>query len=58
MSKDKLATILGILTSLCTAYAVLDIDTLNFSLASTYFKLVIIGIPAITGYFSTIKSKK
>ena len=56
--KDKLATILGILTSLCTAYAVIDIDSLNFNLFNTYFKLFIIGVPAVTGYFSTIKSKK
>ena len=58
MCKDKQATILGILTSLCTAYAVLDVDTINFHLISTYFKLAIIGIPAIQGYFSTIKTKK
>lgn len=58
ISKNAWATILGVLTTLCTAFAVIDIDTLDFKSINTYFKLFIIGVPALTGYFSTIKSKK
>lgn len=52
------ATLLGIMTSLATAYAVLDVDALDFHSAKTYFKLAIIGLPALGGYVSTIKSKE
>lgn len=54
---DNIATIMGITTSLCTAYAVLDVDALDFASVKTYFKLAIIGLPAVGGYMSTIKSK-
>jgi hypothetical protein len=55
---DRLATIMGLLTSLATAYAILDVDALDFHSAKTYFKLLIIGIPAVGGWMSTIKSKE
>lgn len=57
MTKDRLATLLGLLTSLCTAYAVLDIDALDFTKVKTWIKLIIIGLPAVGGYVSTIKDK-
>ena len=53
-----LATIFGIATSLCTAYAVLDFDALDFSMAKTWFKLVVVGLPAIGGYMSTLSKPK
>ncbi len=54
--KDKLATILGLLTSLCTAWAVIDFST--FDIKKDWIKLIIIGMPAIGGYVSKIKSKE
>lgn len=56
VSKDLLATILGIGTSLCTAYAVIDFST--FDIKKDWMKLIIIGLPAIGGWYSEIKSKK
>jgi hypothetical protein len=55
---DYAATIMGLLTSLATAYAILDVDTLDFHNFKTYFKLFVIGIPAVGGWISTIKSKE
>ena len=55
---DYAATIMGLLTSLATAYAILDVDALDFHNFKTYFKLFIIGIPAVGGWMSTIKSKE
>tara|TARA_R110000868_G_scaffold349147_1_gene610451 strand:- start:380 stop:571 length:192 start_codon:yes stop_codon:yes gene_type:complete len=58
LNASSLATIFGIATSICTALAVVDLDTLNFSLVSTYFKLIILTLPAIGGYMSTITKPK
>jgi len=53
--KNNLATLFGVMTSLSTAYAIIDFDSLNFHLPTTYIKLLIIGVPAVTGYFSQLK---
>lgn len=58
LNGNALATILGLFTSLCTAYAVLDIDTLDFHVFKTYFKLFVIGMPAVGGYMSTLIKPK
>lgn len=55
---DYIATAMGLLTSLATAYAILDVDALDFHSFKTYFKLFVIGIPAVGGWMSTIKSKE
>lgn len=52
---DLTATILGLLTSITTALAVVDLDALDYTLVSTYFKLAILCLPAIGGYLSTVK---
>lgn len=52
---DLISTIFGILVSLATAYAVIDFDT--FNIRRDWIKLIIIGLPAIAGYFSEIKRK-
>lgn len=58
LNASALATIFGIATSICTALAVVDLDALDFSLPSTYFKLIILLLPAIGGYMSTITKPK
>lgn len=52
LNGSMLATILGALTSVCTAWAVIDFDNFNFS--KDWIKLIIIGLPALGGYMSTI----
>lgn len=51
---NALATILGIATSIATALSVVDLDALNYHLVSTYFKLLVLALPAIGGYMSTL----
>lgn len=57
MSNDNKATWLGIITSVVMATAVLDWDTLDFTLPSTYFKILVLALPALGGTVSTIKEK-
>lgn len=57
INNDHKSTILGVLTSLVMATAVLDWDTLDFTLPSTYFKILVLALPAIGGTISTIKPK-
>ena len=47
------ATILGIITALATAYAVIDFNT--FDIKKDWFRLVVIGLPVIGGFVSRIK---
>ena len=56
-TRNYLATLLGIATSVCTAWAVVDFDALDFHNVKTYFKLIVIGLPAVGGYLSVIKDK-
>lgn len=56
LNRNALATILGAITSLCTAYAVIDFST--FDIKKDWFKLVVIGMPALGGYMSSINKKK
>lgn len=53
---DHLATLLGAATSICTAFAVIDIYTIDIK--KDWFKLIVIGVPALGGYVSTIKPMK
>jgi predicted tellurium resistance membrane protein TerC len=54
----KLATLFGLLTTICTALAVFDIDTLDFENPKTYIKLAVVILPAIGGYMSTLTKPK
>lgn len=58
MNNNNKATLLGILTSVILAVSVLDWDSLDFTLPSTYIKILAIVLPAIGGSISTIKPKK
>jgi ABC-type enterobactin transport system permease subunit len=53
---SKLATIFGALTTVCTAWAVLDLNT--FDIKKDWLKLVIIGMPALGGYMSSLNKPK
>ena len=57
MNNNNKATLLGILTSVVMATAVLDWDTLDWHLPSTYFKVLVLALPALGGTVSTIKTK-
>jgi len=57
MNNDNKATLFGIITSVVMATAVLDWDSLDFHLPSTYFKILVLALPAIGGTVSTIKPK-
>ncbi len=58
MNNRKKATVLGILTSVATALTFIDIDKLDWSLPSTYLKLIVIILPAIGGGASEISVRK
>lgn len=53
--RNHITTFFGVLTSLCTAYGIIDFN--SFDIKKEWIKLVIIGIPAIGGYFTILKSK-
>lgn len=52
-AKSKTATFLGLATAICTAFAVIDFST--FDIKKDWFKLIVIGLPAVGGYMSTLK---
>lgn len=56
LNGNFLATAAGALTSVCTAWAVIDFD--NFDIKKDWFKLIVIGLPALGGYMSTINKPK
>lgn len=56
LSGNALATMLGIGTSLCTAYAAIDFATFDFK--KEWYKLIVIGLPALGGYVSTLNKPK
>ena len=58
LSKGKQATILGILTSIFTALTLVDLDKLDYTLPSTWVKLLVIVLPAIGGSISSVNSRK
>ena len=54
---DILATVLGLLTSVCTALVVIDFNTFDIKNPNDILKLIVISMPAIGGYMSKIKQK-
>jgi len=58
LNNSNKSTILGVLTSIVMATAVLDWDALDYSLPSTYFKILTLALPAIGGTMSEIKEKQ
>lgn len=49
------ASVLGFITSLCTAYQVIDYDTFDVTKKSNILKLFAVSLPAIGGLLSSIK---
>lgn len=49
-----LASVLGVLTSACTAWAVIDFSTFDFSNKNNWVKLVVLALPAIGGFLSSV----
>ena len=54
-NRSGIATVLGLLTSLYSSLVLVDLDTLNYSLPSTYMKLLGLILPAIGGFVSEVK---
>lgn len=52
------ATIGGLITSVCTAAALIDFDTFDWSKTSDKLKLIVIVMPAIGGWLSEFKPTK
>ena len=52
-----IATILGLLTTVATAIAIIDFNTFNFKNTNDIMKLFVIAMPAIGGYMSQLKEK-
>lgn len=50
--RNHIATIGGLITSIGVAYQVIDINT--FDIKKDWFKLIILALPAIGGYLSSI----
>jgi len=53
--KSKIATILGLLSAVFTAVAIIDFKEFSFNNPSDLMKLFVVVIPAIGGWVSTIK---
>lgn len=53
-----IATVLGLLTSIATAMAVIDFDTFDFNKKGDLIKLFVVVMPAIGGYVSQIKNNQ
>lgn len=57
--KSNAATYFGALTSVAVAFAVIDIDAIQLNTYTDYiklgFKLFVIGMPALGGYYSQLK---
>ena len=54
-ARSYAASIMGILTSLATAYAVIDFAT--FDIKTDWFRLLVIGLPALGGMMSSVNQK-
>ncbi len=57
-NRGRMATILGVLTSLVTALALVDFDSLDYTSINTWIKILILALPAIGGTVSEVKDAK
>lgn len=55
--KDRIATVLGFLSSIATALVVIDFDTFDIHKTNDVMKLFVVVMPVIGGYFTTLKVK-
>lgn len=56
--RSKLATLLGILTTLTSALVLIDFDAFRVTSVNDWLKLAVVLLPAIGGYVSEIKEVK
>ena len=56
--RDYAATGFGSLTSLVTALALIDFNTIDLTKPNDVIKLLVLALPAIGGHFSTVKEIK
>jgi hypothetical protein len=54
-ARNIFATVLGLLTSACTALAVIDFETFDIHSFKDQFRVFVILMPAIGGYISKLK---
>ncbi len=54
-NKSRLVTILGVLSSLATALAIINFNTFDWNKKNDLMNLFIVAMPVIGGYFTTIK---
>jgi hypothetical protein len=57
-TRNNLATFLGWSTTIVTALALIDFDTLDYNSVNTYVKLAVTLLPAIGGHLSEVKGKE
>ena len=55
--RQKLATVLGVATSLVSALVLIDFDTIDWSSVNDWLKILVAALPAIGGYLSEVKGK-
>nr|WP_298655724.1 hypothetical protein [uncultured Flavobacterium sp.] len=55
--RQKLATVLGVATSLVSALVLIDFDTIDWSSVNDWLKILVAALPAIGGYVSEVKGK-
>ena len=53
--RSKLATLLGVLTTLTSALVLIDFDAFRITSVNDWIKLLVVLLPAIGGYVSEIK---
>ena len=58
INKNTKATIVGYIAALMNAAVVIDWDNLDWSLISTWVKVIVgLGLPIVSGHMTEIKSK-
>ena len=54
-NKSLIATVLGLLSAVATALAVIDFTNFNWKNPNDIIKIFIVAMPVVGGYFTTLK---